>query len=396
MMASNTFSLGAVVPLFRESIDRVWLGLRALDSAFWTGHGRAQNYLEYFLTELDPMLSQKRMAAEVISVTKETHETVTVVLRPSSRWKGFKSGQYVALDVEIGGVRYRRNYSLSCSPEFFRESGNISLTVKAVQGGTVSNFLNSHLKAHDIVHLGEASGQFVLPSHGEALERGRPVFMAGGSGITPIRSMIDDLLEASPSDDEDRREEVLLIHFAKHHQDIIFQRHFERLAEKHEHFTYIAHFSDVEGFVSASQLDQDCPDLKDRSLYLCGPEGFMSAVQEAALSLSLSEDAIHLESFGGSRASFANIEALEAGTVNFAFAGRQVKSDGQQSLLELAELAGLAPKFGCRGGICHECKCRRPEGRLFHRLTGHPVSEDQAHVQSCVVVPSGNLTLKEW
>lgn len=392
----NTDLLTRSVSLIQDPLTYISRYLSGFSTTFWSKQGRAQSYLDYFLKELDPMLSQRRIAAEVVSIERETDETSTIILRPSLRWRGFKPGQYVALDIDVDGVRYRRNYSISCSPKFFEETGKFSITVKAVNKGKVSSFLNTLLNISAVVHVSDARGEFILPSQRDELKQHKPIFMAGGSGITPIRSMIDYLLEMNASYPEKELEEILLIHYAKNADDIIYQSHFEQLAEQHERFTYIHHFSDLDGNISAKNLEQDCTAWDNKSVYMCGPEGFMSAVREITQSsLSVSSDNIYSESFGGSQASFANVDA-EVGEVNFAFAGRQVESNGKNTLLELAESAGLEPKFGCRSGICHECKCRRPEGRLLNRMTGQAISDDQTYVQSCITVPSGNLTLKQW
>ena len=396
MVLSNTFLSGGLYSLSQELFDGFSVKLGGLSNMFWNQQGGLQSYLDYLLCELDPMLSQKRIAAEIVAIARETCETSTIVLRPSYRWKGFKPGQYITLEIEIDGVRYRRNYSLSCSPKYYEETGKISLTVKTVGEGKVSSFLNSAVSVAEVVHISEARGQFTLPGQTGYQAKNSIVFVAGGSGVTPIRSMIDHLLETTRNESETESEEIVLIHYAKKAEDIIFNDHFKGLAERNKKFSYFSHFSDREGSVSAKQLQQDCTSLKDKHLYLCGPEGFMSAVRSAARSLSVSEGLIHSESFGEGLSSCSELLETEQGLVNFSFAGKQIHSNGKQSLLELAEMAGLKPKSGCRNGICHECKCHRPEGRLFNRVTGNPISEDQTHVQSCITVPSGNLTLKQW
>ena len=89
------------------------------------------------------MFSIKHNAAEVIQVINETADTKTFILRPSSRWLGFKAGQYINIQVEINGVTIRRNYSISSAPKTFKEKQLISISVKKIDGGRVSTHLHA-------------------------------------------------------------------------------------------------------------------------------------------------------------------------------------------------------------------------------------------------------------
>lgn len=370
--------------------------LNKISTDFWQDHGQLQNYLNFLLCEIDPLFNQKRLAAEVVRIDRETEETTTLVLRPTTRWRGFEAGQFINIELEVGGVRYHRNYSLSCSPEYYKKAGLIAITAKQVSSGKVSPYLNQAMNISDIVHISQAMGQFIWHASSPELSTGS-LFVAGGSGITPIKSMIDQIvLDKLSGAVSQTKEEITLIHYAKNVSDIIFKEHFEKLSDDNAIFTYICHFSDHEGAIDQEQLARDCSDLKSRDWYLCGPEGFMNATLKIASSLSVNKDQIHKESFSGARAPDANTKLGSPCKITFNEINRQVQSDGHQSLLELAELAGLKPKYGCRSGICHECKCQRPQGHLFSRMTGEFVPEDQHTIQACITVPAGDLTLNQW
>lgn len=376
--------------------------LNILAERFWQMQGQLprqlQSYLNFLLCEIDPLLSHQRMAAEVVGIESKTSESKTITLRPPARWKGFEAGQFIGVEIEIDGVRLRRNYSLSCSPNEFKENGTISFTVKQVEKGRVSECLNRSVNMADILHISHAMGQFTLPST-QILQSELPVFVAAGSGITPIKSMIDQLVHSGYFNESELAENepgtIVLIHHSKNPQDIIFQSHFERLAKRYPSFIYIKHFSDQEGVISFEQFRADCPDLSKRAVYVCGPAGFMEKVSEFADALSLPKEKFYSESFG-QPPSVSAMHQGESGMVEFVFAQRQVMYDGNTSLLELAEAAGLNPKYGCRSGVCHECKCQRPKGPLVNRLTGQTIPEDQLSIQSCISVPVGNLVLNQW
>ena len=368
--------------------------LNRLSTAFWQAPGLLQDYLNFVLCSIDPLLSRKRLATGVVAVVKETAESSTLILRPPARWAGFEAGQFINVELEIEGARFRRNYSVSCSPDDFQRTGLISITVKRVSGGKVSGYLNQSLTASELVYISEAMGQFTWETMDSVSTQGA-LFVAGGSGITPIKAMIDQRFGAGRFDTGSAGP-VTLVHYAKNAEDILFMSHFIQLAKQNAGFTYIPHFSEQEGQISSEQLALDCPDLEDRSLFLCGPEGFMRTVQEIAGSKSVPESRIFTESFGAAVLSGSEMEQGTPGMIEFAYANRKVQSDGQRSLLELAEQAGLKPKYGCRSGICHECTCQRPQGSLVNRLTGQAIEQDQQSVQACISVPTGDLTLTTW
>ena len=102
--------------------------------------------IDFLVSELEPLFAAKRMAAELVSKKQETHDATTFLLRPSVHWQGFVPGQYIAIEVEIEGVRYCRNYSISSSVPMFEKESLISITVKRVEDGLVSNYLADNLE----------------------------------------------------------------------------------------------------------------------------------------------------------------------------------------------------------------------------------------------------------
>ena len=108
-----------------------------------------------------PPLSLRAVRARVVSVHDETHDTKTYWLRPNARFGSFRPGSYVTLQLRIAGLATQRSYSLSSAP---RADGLVSITVKRVPGGRVSNWLADHVRAGDVLELSAALGQFVLPA----------------------------------------------------------------------------------------------------------------------------------------------------------------------------------------------------------------------------------------
>ncbi|MFD2231083.1 ferredoxin reductase [Alkalimarinus sediminis] len=353
---------------------------------FWQQEGTLQTYLDFLLSEIDPMLSRKRNVAEVIQIIDETADTKTFVLRPSSRWQGFVAGQYINVETEINGVMIRRNYSISCAPKLFREQQLISITVKKIEGGRASTHLHERLIVGDTLTIGLASGDFTLQQPISTQPPAKPLFIAAGSGITPIMSMIKQIKEETPE------QSISLIYYVNNPQALIFESQLQTLSKSMPNFSFYPHFTESEGYITSQQLQLDCPDIAERTLYLCGPQGFMKSASAHCLDLGLAPERMHQESFGSYVP--ANFQPGTAGQIRFLNSGKYIESNGKKTVLELAESAGLNPKYGCRSGICHECKCTKSTGQVLNRLTGELIPDDQTHIQACISIPVGDLSIE--
>jgi stearoyl-CoA 9-desaturase NADPH oxidoreductase len=359
-----------------------------------------KSHLDFLLNEFDPLFGMQRLAAEVVEIVDETEEVKTYVLRPSIYWKGFLPGQYVSIELDINGVRTRRNYSISSSLSMFERQGLVSITVKSVEGGLVSNHLPNALHIGSLLHLSEARGEFVREAT-QGKDQPAPLFIAAGSGITPVMAMIEAMAEASTLDT------AVLIYVVRCKEELIFDQQLSALAQANSGFRYITHFSSSKrDHLNQSKLLNYCPDISERTLYTCGPEGFMNIVKQSAASLGLDEQAIRSESFGLPRRNAAadrlSLAAKDSDgkaktvLVSLTKAQKVLESSGTKTLLELAEQAGLNPKYGCRSGICHECKCLKSSGRVMNTLTGELVPEEQTHIQACISIPVDDVSIESW
>ena len=359
--------------------------LATLAVRFWQQEGTLQTYLDFLLSEIDPMFSIKHNAAEVIQVINETADTKTFILRPSSRWLGFKAGQYINIQVEINGVTIRRNYSISSAPKTFKEKQLISITVKKIDGGRVSTHLHERLAVGDVITIGSATGDFLLDHSMSLGPDSAPLFIAAGSGITPVISMINKLK------DEDFEQPLTLIYYSNNPKSFIFEKQLQSLAASMPNFLLIPHFTESEGYITSQQLLLDAPDIAKQAIYLCGPHEFMKSVKAHCEELDVAPEKVLQESFGVQLKTSHTSKA--SGQISFLKSGKNVQSSGDKTLLELAESAGLNPKYGCRSGICHECKCSKTTGQVLNTLTGELTPEDQTHIQACISIPVGDISI---
>jgi ferredoxin-NADP reductase len=174
------------------------------------------DYLDLF----SPLRAGAPLRGRVVEVVPETRDAATLVIRPGADWAGHVPGQYVRVGIDVDGVRQWRAYSLTHGP---RPDGYISITVKAVPDGKVSNHLVHDTERGTLVHLEQATGDFVLP---DDLAATKLLFVTAGSGVTPVIGMLRNLF---PSTDEGvlvlpRSEalDIVVVHVAPSEPDSIF------------------------------------------------------------------------------------------------------------------------------------------------------------------------------
>jgi ferredoxin len=131
----------------------------------------------------------------------------------------------------------------------------------------------------------------------------------------------------------------------------------------------------------------------------------MEFIRQSAEQLGAKPSHIKRELFGLPRTDAVEVakdgsetveQSATSGLVSFSVSGEVVESSGSKSLLELAEDAGLNPKYGCRAGICHECKCQKTSGRVMNMMTGKIIPDEQDQIQACISAPIGDLTVSTW
>lgn len=323
--------------------------------------------IDRYLELVRPELTIHDARAEVIGVRRQTERSVTLILRPNRAFSGFTAGQFVKVGVEIDGVRRTRTYSPASSEHAGRET--LELTVTTHPDGLVSNRLHRHAARGTIVHLGDARGEFVLPPRRPE----RLALISGGSGITPVLSMLRTLA------DENHDGEITFIHYARTGADWLYKPEVEALAARHPGLTaeFVATREGRARF--AAEVIPAGADVA-----VCGPPALVDAVRAVA------PDAL-AETFTPPSLTVTG-DAAE-GTIRFTRSGATAPI-AAGTLLEQAEAAGLTPEFGCRMGICHTCTCRKTAGAVRNVLTGEISDEEDEDIQLCVSLPEGDVALE--
>lgn len=339
-------------------------------------------FFDPLLERINPMWVQQYTPARVTAIHNETADTKTFVLAPAKRWQGFEAGQHVNIGIDIDGIRRNRTFSLSSSPIQWRSDGTVTLTIKRLPGGLVTNWMHDHLEPGTVIGLGEAFGDFRVPDPQEPA-----LYIAGGSGITPILSQLETMAAS------DYRAPVTLLYFVRTQADVIAAEKLHALAARWPAFNlkvYATSETDTPQFLSDQHLDE-VPGLSARRCYLCGPKGLMDLANDLLYRRSINGDRIHSTFFSASVARL-DTDTL-GGAVHFERSNLDVSSEGDAVLLEIAEAAKLSPRYGCRMGICHQCSCRKASGTVINRLTGKASGPGEETIQLCVSVPSGPVSI---
>jgi ferredoxin-NADP reductase len=322
---------------------------------------------------LNPAWSLVESRARVVRVVDEAPGVRSLWLRPNRRFGGFRPGQHALLELDINGARHGRCFSFSSAP---RADGLVRLTIKRKENGPVSAAAHA-LRPGQVVRLGQAQGDFA-PHAGDA-----PLLMlAAGSGITPVMSLLAAMADAGSTRD------VVLVQSASAAGELLFDAELADLAARLPSLRRVVRVSHEQGRLDGAAIEAAVPDWRSRQTLLCGPDGFMAMVEAMHVAAGLQGQLVS-ESFG--RRAAPVLPGAASHAVMFADARFDVASG--QSLLDGAEAAGLAPRFGCRRGICRTCQCRKLSGTVLNQLTGQVSGPGEELIQLCISTPQSALEL---
>ena len=330
-----------------------------------------------YLRLVNPLWTARELRGRVEKVVPETEDAATLVIRPGWGWRwDHRPGQYLGIGIQVEGRYQWRSYSISSPPR--RSGRHVAITVRAMPEGLLSSHLVKGLEPGTIVRLAAPEGDFVLPDPPPE----RLLFLVGGSGITPVMAMLRTL---------DRRRtmpDVVLHYSSPTPERMIFRDELADLEQRHDGLTVHRLHTDVDGMLDLADLDDLCPDWRERETYACGPGPMLDAVTGHFEERDLAEQ-LHLERFslelGG--------DGGEGGTITFRNSGKSVEADGATTVLEAGEEAGVGMPYGCRMGICHTCTLTLVSGRVRDLRNGDEYDQPNEQVQTCITAAVGDCTL---
>ena len=333
---------------------------------------RPDDYLEM----INPLWTTKELRGKVERIEPQGSEAVSVLIRPSYEWQGHEPGQYVRLGLVIDGRFHWRAYSLTSDPQ--PEDGLISVSPKKVDSGVVSPYLVSKIQPGEVVRLGEVEGVFTLP---DPLPP-KLLFISAGSGITPIISMLRSL------DHRGSLNDAVVVHSTRTRNQVMFLPVLEDMDRRHEQLRLDLRLTSERGRMSASDLDEVCPDWRDREAFCSGPGDLLDAMIER-WEADGDPDKLHFERFqpkiGG------NAGKGEGGQIEFLDSETSVDCDGSTPILDAGEQAGLKLAYGCRIGICHTCVGTLKSGKVRDLRSGDVTEPIDQAVRICIHTAEGDV-----
>jgi ferredoxin-NADP reductase len=367
----NSLGMTITAPGATPARPRVALRDRVLQlAALITTPLLPQDYLDL----VDPLRSGADLRGRIEAIRHETRDAATVVIRPGRSWRPHTPGQYVRIGIDVDGVRQWRAYSITS--DLTRTDGCISITVKAIPGGKVSNHLVHRATPGTIVQLDQATGAFCLP---EQLPT-KALFVTAGSGITPVMGILRNHPELS-----DSRHDTVLVHSAPTAEDVVFGAELRALAAAGR-IRLVEQHTDTAGMLDAAATAALVPDWAERATWACGPVGMLEALESYWASAGIA-GRLCTERFRPTV-----LVTGEGGTVSFTTSGATLEADGATPILDAAEEAGVLMPSGCRMGICYGCVLPLREGAVRDLRNGEltvAAPGDGVLIQTCVSAAAG-------
>ncbi|MEA3079986.1 MAG: ring,2-phenylacetyl-CoA epoxidase subunit PaaE [Sphingomonadales bacterium] len=341
---------------------------------------------------------------KVAEIVPETDEAVSIrfEIPPEMREAfAFRAGQHLTLRATINGEEVRRNYSLCTAPA----EGDWMVTVKRIGSGLFSNWVGDQLKAGDTIEVMVPHGSFTT-NFNPATPR-HLVGIAGGSGITPVISLIRTLLREEP------QSRFTLLYGNRDSSSVIFLETLAGLKDKHLDRLEIYHFLDAEeqdialfnGMLNRERLEEAIAALvPDAAVvdgwFICGPGPMMDAAEGALLDRNIPKERIHIERFTADRPpeavaqEIAQLQTQAQGvSVGVTLDGRTRRVPfAQGNILDSARAAGLPAPFACKAGVCATCRAKVTKGKVEMAARYGLTDEEVAagYVLTCQSVPVGD------
>jgi len=340
-------------------------------------------------------LHPRHMHLRLVETVDETPDVRTLSFaRLDGPLPPFRAGQYVSVAVSIGAVRTNRAYSISSAPGDAR----LEITVRRKPGGFVTEHLFTLVPGAEVETSGP-TGSFVFEP---LIDRGALVFLAGGSGITPFRSMWRDFEQRGPTP------RVHLVFGVRTPADVIYKAELKELAARCPWFTYSIIVSEPgpgfrgrKGLLDAARIRAEVEDPARARFFLCGPNAMRQLVEAALAELGVPRHHVRRELYGPPTDVTAEVGWPAGVTASRTF---RVTVDGHapiearagEPLLSSLERRGVLLPALCRSGECSACRARLLAGQVYMPPSTRVREADAAsgYIHTCVAYPLSDLTLR--
>ena len=325
--------------------------------------------------------------ADVIEETSDAKSFIFEIPEDLKERFSYRSGQFLTFRVEVDGHRIVRCYSLASAPEI---DSRPKVTIKRVVDGRASNWMNDNVEAFATLEVMPPAGHFCLN------ERDTPIVLfGGGSGITPIISIIKTALRESTRS-------IKLLYANRNDQSIIFCSELTALVSEYsDRFELVHRLDDVHGFVDSALVIQEIGPRTDADFYICGPGPFMDVVESALSSLQIGEDQIFVERFESpaSEVPAAPVDSSAGSSVTIKLDGTETEvsvAEGE-TILTAARRAGLEAPFACEEAYCGCCMAKVVEGEVDMLMNDGGIDQrqiDEGWVLTCQGIVKGRVRIE--
>lgn len=336
----------------------------------------------------------------ILEIRKETDEACTICFKqPALRKIKYQAGQYISLNLRINGRKYSRAYSFSSSPALNK---NLEITVKKVRDGVVSNYINNELKVGDVVEVSGPLGKFVI---NENFVQNRIYFWGVGSGITPLYSIIKELL-ATRNDIS-----IHLIYGNKNRSSSIFLKQLEDLSNSNQAIFTMTNFytndellfqssNKIKGRINdefVSMLNSQNSNFSESSHLICGPKELKEKLTKSLIVCGVQKNSILSEEFSFELED-SELASLENCMATVLLKGKEFEIfiPKGKSVLDVALDNEVEIPYSCQTGDCGSCKAILKEGRISHFNTDKQFGDSKSnHILLCCTYPKTKEILIE-
>lgn len=319
----------------------------------------------------------KFYALEVLEVKPETEHAVAVTLNvPENLNQEFSylPGQYLTVKFTINGTEQRRAYSMCSSPI----ENNITIGVKRVKNGLVSNHINDHVKVGTTIEIMPPQGNFRVVCQEQ--QQKKYLLFGGGSGITPLLSIAKTVMSKEPNSS------LKLLYANERLDTVMFKSQIDNLQENYNNRFEVAHiinhpptdWQGKRGLLDTDTIKAAVQELNAQDAaecYICGPSGMMELVENELESLGFPADKINIERFTTAKSDSEKVAAINAAAqdakakINFFGEEKNISVPKGTSILQALKDQGIDAPFSCQSGVCSTCIATLTKGEVAMEFT---------------------------
>lgn len=332
--------------------------------------------VNFWLSHINPLWSIDQALGRVVGREQLSSALLRLTIRCNTNVDFGQPGQHHPVNIEISGRRYQRHYSLTRL-----DRQHMQLHLKRVDGGRVSTWLWDHAQLGQMISFGKPYGEVTLGN----FKQQRLLWLAAGSGITPMYSLLNQMANAKKLGNFD----ITLLYWAQRHEEFAFTKQFDAWQQQYPHFK-VHYLCTQEAPFDArlnAQHSQLFGDLSQTSVFACGPSGFVTTAHQ------LCQHASQLQTEAFSLSLQPSSATEQSVAVTLTKSQKQLNIPMGVPILQALEQAGLEPAYGCRMGICNHCVCHKVSGVTHNMNNGDHNAEPAQSLKICINSAQSDLVL---